>query len=188
MLNSAPNKNKNYKQGLYIPKYKDKIIKLNNQGGLFYRSGLEQKFMIYLDNNENIVHWNTELIKIPYMKNAWNNKLTEMNVSEHTYYPDFYYELKRKDGSIQKVVAEVKPYKDTKPPQLKQNPNTQQLKNFEYSLKEYAKNLDKWKYCIDWCEKKGFAFIIITDKRPCGKCKGKGCPSCNNTGYINILK
>ena len=67
MLNSAPNKRGNYKQGLYIPKHKDKIIKLNNQGGLYYRSSLEQKFMIYLDNNDSIIHWNTELIKIPYV-------------------------------------------------------------------------------------------------------------------------
>ena len=35
MLNTAPT-NKNYKNGLYIPKNKEKIIKLNNQGGLFF--------------------------------------------------------------------------------------------------------------------------------------------------------
>ena len=188
MLNSAPNKRGNYKQGLYIPKHKDKIIKLNNQGGLYYRSSLEQKFMIYLDNNDSIIHWNTELIKIPYVQNAWNNTLCEMNTSDHNYYPDFYYELKRKDGSISKVVAEVKPYKDTKPPKLNINPTAKQLKNFEYSLKEYAKNLDKWKYCLAWCKNKGFEFIIITDQRPCPFCNAKGCANCNNSGWINILK
>jgi len=164
MLNSTPNKNGKYKQGLFIPKNKEKIIKLNNQGGLYYRSGLEQKFMVYLDNNESIVHWNTELIKIPYTKNAWNNKLLEMTLSEHTYFPDFYYELKRADGSISRVVAEVKPEHETKPPKLQPNPTSKQLRNFEYALKEYSKNLDKWKYCIEWCKKKGFEFIIITDR------------------------
>ena len=164
MLNTQPNKPTKYKQGLFIPKNKEKVIKLNNQGGLYYRSGLEQKLMIYLDINENVVHWNTELIKIPYMKHAWNNKLLEMALSEHLYYPDFYYELKRADGSISRVVAEVKPFKDTKPPQLKVDPTPKQIKNFEYSLKEYAKNCDKWKYCIEWCKNKGFEFTIITDK------------------------
>jgi hypothetical protein len=164
MLNSTPNKNGKYKQGLFIPKNKEKIIKLNNQGGLYYRSGLEQKFMVYLDNNESIVHWNTELIKITYTKNAWNNKLLEMTLSEHLYFPDFYYELKRADGSIARVVAEVKPEHETKPPKLQPNPTSKQLRNFEYSLKEYSKNLDKWKYCIEWCKNKGFEFIIITDR------------------------
>ena len=42
MINSKPN-NPKYNQGLFTPKYKDKVIKLNNQGGLFYRSSLERK-------------------------------------------------------------------------------------------------------------------------------------------------
>jgi len=186
MLNSAPT-NKNYKNGLYIPINKNKIIKLNNQGGLFYRSGLEQKFMIYLDNNKDVIHWNTELIKIPYLKNAWNNKLLESTMSEHTYFPDFYYELKRKDGTISKVVCEIKPYKDTRPPSLPDNPTINQLKNFEYSLKEYSKNMDKWKFCLEWCKNKGYEFVIITDKIPCKLCGTKGCLNCNK-GWVYILK
>ena len=164
MLNSAPNKTSKYKQGLFIPKNKEKCIKLNNQGGLFYRSGLEHKLMVYLDNNESVVHWNTELIKIPYRKNAWNNQLLEMTETDHTYYPDFYYELKKSDGTMSRVVAEVKPDHETKPPKVPNNPTAKQLKNFEYSLKEYSNTLDKWKYCIEWCKTKGFEFIIITDK------------------------
>ena|ERR1700761_1073287 len=188
MLNSAPN-NKNYKNGLYVPKHKDKIIKLNNQGGLFYRSGLEQKFMIYLDYNENVIYWNTELIKIPYLKNAWNNKLKEENLTEHSYFPDFYYEIKKKDGSISKVVAEVKPYKDTILPKLPDNPTLNQLKNFEYSMKEYSKNMDKWKFCYEWCKMKGYDFIIIPDKKPCEICHGstKGCSYCEK-GWRKFLK
>lgn len=36
MLNSKPN-NKKYHQGNYIAKNKDKIYKLNNEGGNFYK-------------------------------------------------------------------------------------------------------------------------------------------------------
>ena len=120
--------------------------------------------MVYFDENTNIIRWNPEIIKIPYIKNAWNNELLEMKLSEHLYYPDFYYELKRSDGSISRVVAEVKPYAETKPPKLNPNPTPKQLKNFEYSLKEYSKNLDKWKFCIEWCKMKGFDFIIVTEQ------------------------
>ena len=31
-------------------------------------------------------------------------------------------------------------------------------------LKEYSKNLDKWKFCIEWCNNRGYKFIIITEK------------------------
>ena len=46
MINSAPS-NSNYKQGLYVPNNKDKVIKLNSKGGLFYRSSWEKRIMIW---------------------------------------------------------------------------------------------------------------------------------------------
>lgn len=164
MLNSAPKQSNKYHQGLFIPVNKDKVIKLNSQGGLYYRSGLEQKMMIYLDNNSKIINWGAEHLKIPYSKTEWVSEAQEYKTTEHTYYPDFYYELKREDGTISKVVAEVKPYSETTEPKLSQNPSSKQMKNFEYALKMYNKNLSKWSYMIDYCKKKDFEFIIITEK------------------------
>ena len=66
MLNSAPKQSNKYHQGLFTPVNKDKVIKLNSQGGLYYRSGLEQKMMIYLDNNSKIINWGAEHLRIPY--------------------------------------------------------------------------------------------------------------------------
>lgn len=43
MLNSKPNNNDKYYQGNYLPINKEKILKLNNQGGIFYRSSWEKK-------------------------------------------------------------------------------------------------------------------------------------------------
>jgi hypothetical protein len=165
MLNSAPRSGGLYKQGLFIPKNKEKLIKANGKGGVYYISGLEQKMMIYLDNNENIRVWSSEYIKIPYEKTEWDSSTGDMKTSSHTYYPDFYYELVRSDGSTSKVVAEVKPSSETTEPKLKPNPTAKQLKNFEYALKMWNKNLSKWKYMIEWCERKGFEFIIITEQR-----------------------
>lgn len=164
MLNSAPRQTSKYHQGLFVPLNKNKVIKLNSQGGLYYRSGLEQKMMIYLDNNSKIVNWGAEHLGIPYTKTEWNSERQEYKTTEHTYYPDFYYELKRDDGLVSKVIAEVKPYSETLEPVLKPNPSAKQMKNFEYSLKMYNKNLSKWSYMIDYCKKKGFEFIIITEK------------------------
>ena len=137
--------------------------------GLYYRSGLEQKMMIYLDNNDNIINWGAEHLKIPYTKTEWISEKQEFKTSEHVYYPDFYYELKKSDGSISRVVAEVKPDSETSEPKLANNPTSKQLKNFEYALKMYNKNLSKWKYMIAYRENKGFEFIIITEKHLGGK-------------------
>jgi len=164
MINSAPKQPNKYKQGIFYPNNKDKVIKLNSQGGLFYRSGLEHKMMIYLDMNDNIIHWGAEHLRIPYSKTEWVSESQDYKTTEHSYYPDFYYELKRSDDSVSRVVAEVKPSSETTEPVLRENPTAKQLKNFEYSLKMYNKNLSKWKAMIEYCERKGFEFIIITEQ------------------------
>ena len=56
MLNSKPN-NSNYNQGNYVPKNKDKVLKLNNNGGVYFRSSWEKKIMTWLDLNEKIIKW-----------------------------------------------------------------------------------------------------------------------------------
>lgn len=167
MLNSKPN-NKKYKQGNYIPKNKDKVYKLNSDGGLYYRSGLEKKFMVWLDNNENIVIWGSECLEIPYQLSHFENG--DIKIKNHRYYPDFFYKIKNPDGSIKDVIVEVKPQKDYEMVLLLNEgrldvPDTlKKLKNFEYSLKEAYRNKTKWETMIKWCDKKGYQFIVITDK------------------------
>ena len=95
MINSAPRQSNKYNQGLYTPKNKEKLIKANSYGGVFYRSGLEYKMMIWLDTNENIKSWGAEHIKIPYEKTEYNNKEKDLQTTSHNYYPDFYYELQK---------------------------------------------------------------------------------------------
>ena len=99
-----------------------------------------------------------------YTKTEWVSESQEFKTTEHTYYPDFYYELKRSNGTISKVIAEVKPKSETMEPKIPATPTSKQLKNFEYALKMYNKNLSKWTYMIEYCEKKGFEFIIITEE------------------------
>lgn len=163
MINQAPNNSK-YHQGIFYPKNKDKVIKLNALGGLYYRSSLEKKMMVYLDINEKIKFWGAEHLKIPYQKTEYHKESQDFRTTEHIYYPDFYYELIRDDGTILRTVAEVKPYSETIEPRLAQNPTAKQMKNFEYALKMWNKNLSKWQYMIDWCEKKDMKFVIITEK------------------------
>lgn len=164
MLNTKPTRSEKYRQGLFVPKNKNKLIQANDYGGAYYRSNLEHKFMVWLDQNEKIIRWSSENIKIPYEKTEWDSRVNELVTTTHIYYPDYYYEL-NSNGKITKVVAEVKPLRETREPEMKyKNPTTNQLKNFEYELKTWNKNLSKWKYMIEWCQRKGFEFIIITEE------------------------
>lgn len=167
MINSKPN-NKNYNQGNYIPKFKDKVIKLNAQGGVYFRSSWEKKIMTWLDHNESIVMWGAECLTIPYQLTHFENGDTR--VKSHCYYPDFYYEMRNADGTSKKVVVEVKPQKEYQMVLDLINgqmnvpaSGLKKLKGFEYDLKMAYKNKNKWETMIAWCNKKGYEFIIITE-------------------------
>ena len=170
MLNSKPN-NTNYHQGNYIPKYKDKVLKLNSQGGIYYRSSWEVKIMTWLDNNPKITRWGAECITIPYQLTHYERN-GDINLKSHCYYPDFYYEIDNGNANSKKVIAEVKPMKEylmvKKLQEMKlsvpENATLKKLKNFEYDLKMAQKNSEKWKTMIKYCDLKGWDFIIITEE------------------------
>jgi hypothetical protein len=168
MLNSKPNNSK-YHGGNYVPKNKDKVLKLNTQGGVYYRSSWEKKIMYWLDNKKEIIKWGAECLRIPYQMTHFDNG--DMRVKEHSYYPDFYYEMRNSDGVLKQVVVEVKPMKEYKMVQLLKEGKLEvpekgikKLKSFEYDLKMAYKNKNKWETMIRWCDKKGYDFIIITEE------------------------
>lgn len=167
MLNNRPtfqignNGKTKYHQGLYVPKHPEKVIKLNNQGGLYYRSSWEQKLMIYFDMNPKITNYGAEFMSIQYKQPKYDGGIIEY--TEHRYFPDFYYELMRSDGSLLRVLAEVKPEKETVPPVLGEKYTHKQLKNFEYTMLAYNRNIHKWEAAAKFCENRGIEFVIITE-------------------------
>ena len=166
MINSKPN-NKNYNQGNYIPKYSEKVMKLNTQGGVYFRSSWEKKIMTWLDNNNSITKWGAECLRIPYQMTHFENGDTK--IKEHSYYPDFYYEMRTIDGVLKQIVVEVKPQKEydmvlkLTEGSLNVPDGLKKLKSFEYDLKQAQKNRDKWQTMIKWCNKRGYEFIVITE-------------------------
>lgn len=168
MINSRPN-NSNYNQGNYIPQNKDKVIKLNTEGGVYFRSSWEKKIMTWLDHKDEIIKWGAECLKIPYQMTHFDNG--DAKIKNHVYYSDFYYEMRKSNGELRQVVVEVKPQKEynmvlalnegkLKVPEK----GTKKLKNFEYDLKMAYKNKQKWETMIKWCNQKGYDFIIITEE------------------------
>ena len=68
------------KKGIYKPKNISKYR--GDYRNIVYRSGLELKFMRYLDGNDSILKWSSEEIVIPYR--------SPIDGKVHRYFPDFW--------------------------------------------------------------------------------------------------
>tara|TARA_B100001094_G_C17929425_1_gene669978 strand:- start:221 stop:658 length:438 start_codon:yes stop_codon:yes gene_type:complete len=140
------NKNKKYRQGLFVPNNKDKFIGER----AVYRSGLELKFFRFCDNNPKVLRWGSENIKIPYY-----NPLTKRT---HRYHIDNYVVIKEGD-KITKYCVEIKPYKQTKPPTTKYRKREHLL----YEQKQYVTNQAKWAAARKYCDGRNYKFLILTE-------------------------
>ena len=118
---------------------------------IIYRSLWERKFMVYCDNNENILEWGSEELALPY-RSPIDNKI-------HRYFPDFYIKVKESNGSIKKYLIEIKPKKQT----IEPIPQKRRTKGYIYEVYEYAKNQAKWKAAEEFCKDRGYEFKVLTE-------------------------
>jgi hypothetical protein len=142
--------NKNYHQGIYEPINKEKY---KGSKVPFARSGPEFVLMRFFDKNENVIAWNSEGLKIPY--------LSPLDKKTHNYFPDFIIQMKNKEGIIKTQIIEYKPSRETKPPRISKKRN---MKTVLYESNLYAKNQAKWNAAKIFCEARGWEFVIITEK------------------------
>ena len=118
---------------------------------IIYRSLWELKFMRYCESNTNRLQWSSEEIIIPY-RSPIDNRV-------HRYYPDFYIKVREKSGKLTKYIIEVKPKKQTQPPNVK-NKKTAKYRN---EVLTYAKNQTKWSAAREYCEDRQMNFLILTE-------------------------
>lgn len=150
--------NKRYKQGKYVLQNYEKY--LGNPSEIIYRSSWEFAFCRFCDLNEKVRKWSCEAIEIPY---HISNDIGQTEI--HRYYPDFYIEM-IKNGDPEfydRILIEIKPKSETQPPKKPQKQTLKMLENYEYSLRTYKKNLHKWAYAKEWCERRNMKFVIITE-------------------------
>lgn len=140
-------KNSKFKQGIFVPKNKEKFL----GDKAMYRSSLELRFMKFCDINPNIIQWSSEQVIIPYV-NPLDGKV-------HRYFVDNFVTIKEGDV-IKKYLVEIKPSNQLLPPKTKYRKKS----NLIYEQTMYITNQAKWKFAREWCCKKGYEFIIITEK------------------------
>ena len=138
-----------YKQGVYTPEHNNKY---RGSTPIFYRSGLELRFMRWCDRNDNVVSWGSESVVIPY--------ISPLDGKPHKYFIDFILALKTPTG-VAKYIVELKPHKQTFPPGPagKKKPST-----IFHEQVEWAKNSQKWLSAKAWAEKNNIKFMILTEK------------------------
>jgi hypothetical protein len=138
-----------FKQGVFKPRCPDKYT---GSHPILYRSSYELQTMRWLDNNPNVLSWGSESIIIPY-----SNPLTG-RISR--YFVDFNFTAKTNTGEIKKYLIEVKPSSQLAPPPTQKK----HTKSLIRRRSEYIKNRAKWQAAQEWCAKKGYKFMFITEK------------------------
>ena len=136
-------------KGKYTPSYPKKYK--GDPNNIVYRSLWERKFMIYCDNNQNILEWGSEEVIVPY-RSPIDNRY-------HRYFPDFYIKVKESNDTIKKMIIEIKPFKQCIEPKVKQR----KTKGYIYEVVEYAKNQAKWNAAKEWCLDRNYEFKVLTE-------------------------
>lgn len=140
-------KNEKYKQGIFVPKFKDKFV----GSKAIYRSSLELRFMKFCDNNPNVLKWGSENVIIPYV-NPLDGKV-------HRYFVDNFVKIKEGE-EIKNYLVEIKPYSQCFPPKT----NYRKKSNLIYEQTMYVTNQSKWAAAREFCKKRGLNFLILTEK------------------------
>jgi len=140
---------RNYKQGKFTPKNRGKYT---GSYPIYYRSSWELVLMQYCDKKSSIVEWKSESNIIPY--------ISPVDKRAHRYFVDFLIRQQKPDGSIETFLVEVKPKKETQKPKLQGKKKLRQLQEAQ----TYLVNQAKWAAARKWCDKRGYRFVIMTEK------------------------
>lgn len=126
---------------------------MGNPHNIVYRSSYERRAMIWADTNPAILKWASEEVIIKYFDPTTNKT--------RKYYPDMLIELKNQDNQIKKYLIEIKPYRQTKPPNPSPKKKTRTWLN---ECATYEKNVAKWNAAKLFCEQNGLEFMILSEK------------------------
>lgn len=144
-----------YRQGIFNPTNKAKCINTQQGKPVEYRSQLEFEYMVKMDKSHKILSWGSEILWIPYM-HPFKKKVSQ-------YWTDFIIHTEQW-GTI---VIEIKPDKEIKAILENKRPKMNGRKKketFMYETKMYEINKAKWISAKEYCEKKGWKFIQLSEK------------------------
>ena len=135
--------------GRFKPKNPHKYV--GDPTNIIYRSSWECRFMHQFDTADWCISWASEEIIIPYVSPVDNRY--------HRYFVDFVVKVKDKNGDLKTWMVEVKPKKQTKPPEIKKRVTKQYITE----VTTWGVNQAKWKAAEEYCLDRGWTFVIFTE-------------------------
>lgn len=138
-----------YNQGTFKPRNISKYV--GDYTNIVYRSSWEFRMMMWLDDNPAVLKWTSEEIVIPY--------ISPIDGRQHRYFMDFGALIRDASGKDQKVIIEVKPNSQTKPPKYP----GRQTKRYLNEAQTYVVNQAKWEAASAWAKRNGYQFIIADE-------------------------
>ena len=142
------------KHSLYIPKNPEKYL---GKGQIVTRSSWEMDTCRFLDLNDKVLSWASEPGEIQYFDTGSGKK--------RRYFPDYLVKIKNGDN-VTTYLVEVKPFVQTQPPKFTKRKNKI---NYLNEQKTFATNISKWKAAKAFCIKRGWKFLIITERELYGR-------------------
>lgn len=136
-------------KGFFKPKNPSKYR--GDVKNIVYRSRWELKVMTILDSHTDVLEWGSEEFFIPYR--------SPVDGKVHRYFPDFYVKKRSPNGKIETIIIEVKPKAQTREPKKQ----TKVTKKYINEVTTWGVNSAKWLAAEDFCENKGWKFMIMTE-------------------------
>jgi len=132
----------------YSGKYKitNKEKYRGDPSAVVYRSMWERDCFRWCDSSPDVLEWSSEEIIVPYYY--------DVDKKYHRYYPDL--KIKMSNGKI--YLVEIKPDKETRPPEGKRK--TKQYINEGLT---YVKNVNKWEAAKSFAKDRGWEFQVWTE-------------------------
>ena len=138
-------------KSLFIPSNPNKYI---GKSPIVMRSNWERNFAHWCDNQDVVVKWSSESVRIPYY-----NPVKRKNT---VYIPDFLIWRKGNSGEVKRFLIEIKPHSETKKPRKSKKKSKKTLLIEEIN---YQTNTAKWYAAKEWCALNDVEFLIITEKK-----------------------
>jgi hypothetical protein len=138
------------RKGLFHPNNPEKYD--GDVENIVYRSGIELRLMKYLDSHPSILKWSSEETVIPYV--------SPKDGKYHRYFVDVKATLKQKDESVKTYLIEVKWSTATVPPKAPKK----RTKRYLREAYDWMINQAKWEAAEKLCQKKGWEWLILTEK------------------------